>query len=122
MEAADAEMESSRELWSRPPLSFLSRLPSIGVFPLVSLRRGKWYTAPNFSLAQLSLINNFDASPWGPEALPLSIAHPLQNNLVVIFSDVYVFSNTVASVPPCPLNTWCHVAVSINVNSPSPAQ
>eukprot|EP00667_Euglena_gracilis_P021878 EG_transcript_24139 len=49
--------------------------------------------------------------------LPLSIAHPQQNNLVVIFSDVYVFSNTVASVPPCPLNTWCHVAVSINVTA-----
>eukprot|EP00667_Euglena_gracilis_P029442 EG_transcript_39035 len=49
--------------------------------------------------------------------IPLSIAHPKDDNLVLIYSQIKFFNNDLLLAPTCPVNVWCHIAVSFDVTA-----
>eukprot|EP00667_Euglena_gracilis_P015478 EG_transcript_16094 len=49
--------------------------------------------------------------------IPLSVAHPKDDNLVIIYSQIKFFNNDLLLAPTCPVNAWCHIAVSFDVTA-----
>lgn len=51
---------------------------------------------------------------------PFSVAHPLNDNAVLISDQVFLLGVLVAQGPVCPSWTWCHVAVVANLRRRGP--
>eukprot|EP00667_Euglena_gracilis_P001271 EG_transcript_1271 len=57
------------------------------------------------------------SSPTYSGRSPFSVAHPLNDNAVLISDQVFLLGVLVAQGPVCPSWTWCHVAVVANLTA-----